>query len=427
MLTGDNSILKRAGEAKEKTEIAETKEQVQIQVLGSFEEGANLNLKALKTNLESIGAKVIADNFPVTAILNHKSYKIDASGNVEMQENADRTGINVGDYINFEPDTDQDAEGNPIAKTYSKDFLVSKYTGISNSSWNYEDLVQNTLKWQVLKKYEDGSIKIVGTETSQLVGFFDAVAYNNAVWILNDICEKLYSKKSAGIIARSISLEDFEDDDYYVSETKGNWRAARDNYIKGQIQTRKTELDNESSYIQAVDTINNMVTYKKDYSYYPTLYAYEIGSGIDTTTIKINGITRSDGYATNRQSLEDFMNNNTSKQANNYLTVKYTGYEIDIDETNYGEAYKVLNGVADYWYWLASREVVCDSNRTKFGIYRVFDGFRFLCNLYNSNNAMAYAKGSVRPIVTIGPNVKITPSETASSEDGIPHEITSYK
>ena len=32
-----------------------------------------------------------------------------------------------------------------------------------------------------------------------------------------------------------------------------------------------------------------------------------------------------------------------------------------------------------------------------------------------------------RPVVTLGPNVKITPSETASSEDGTPHEITAYK
>ena len=36
MLTGDNSLLKRAVEAKEKTGIAGTKEQIQMEVLESY-------------------------------------------------------------------------------------------------------------------------------------------------------------------------------------------------------------------------------------------------------------------------------------------------------------------------------------------------------------------------------------------------------
>ena len=378
----------------------------------------------MKTNLESIGAKVIADSFPVTAILNHKSYKIDANGNVEMQEVADRTGINVGDYINFEPDTDQDAEGNPVAKTYSKEYLSKKYTGNIDNKYNNSDLVQAPLKWQVLKIYEDGSMKLIGKPTSFSIRFAYLNAYNNGVWILNDICEHLYSKKSEGIVARSINIEDFEDDDYYANETKGNWRKARYDYIKSQILVIKEELINGSDYIDDVDLLNNTVTYKKDYSYYPMIYQYENGSGIDTKNVKTNGISRCNKYFINRDMIDRLQENGEKKQAN-ILTTKYTGYEIALNEDNYGYAYSSLEGG---YYWLASREVVCNNNRVKFGMYRVIDSSRMFCGFFSSDSSGgAKTGGTLRPIVTLGPNVKITPNETASSEDGTPHEITAYK
>ena len=55
MLSGDNSILQKAGVAKEKTENAETKEQVQIAVMGAVsEEKGQLNESSLKSELKKI-------------------------------------------------------------------------------------------------------------------------------------------------------------------------------------------------------------------------------------------------------------------------------------------------------------------------------------------------------------------------------------
>ena len=323
-------------------------------------------MQTLKTNLESIGAKVIADSFPVTAILNHKSYKIDANGNVQMQEMADRTGINVGDYIDFKPDTDYDNEGNSVAKKYPKEYLAGKYTGNTDSSRNNEDLIQEKIKWQVLKIYEDGSLKLIGSSTDNKFQEQGTTGYNNFVWLLNDICEQLYSKKGAGITARNVNIEDFEDEDYYVSETKGNWRKAKDNYINEQITARKQELSNGSNYIDDVDTINKTVTYKKEYSYYPYIYQYENGSGVDSKNVKVNGITQSDKFMTNREQLYKKNKDNLRKQANSYLTTKYTNYLIDINEQNYGDAYKLLK--SESGYTLASRFVDCASKYAAFGV-----------------------------------------------------------
>ena len=426
MLSGENSILTQAGRAREKNEEAATREQIKIIILESYiTDNIKLDRYKLKTNLEKIGATVIADNFPITAILNGYSYKIDSDGNVEKQEKTDRPKIKVGDYINYEPDTDFDGENNPIPKTYAKEYLAEKYTGNNDNTRNNEDLVQTPMKWQVLKKYEDGSIKLIGNSSSSPQFYTkNATGYNNFVWLLNDICEQLYSKKSKGIIARNVNIEDIEDNDYYVSETKGNWKAAKESYINNKIAILKTEIDNGSTKIEAVDTINNTVTYKKDYSYYPNLYAKEIGSGIDTTNVKTNGIYSSDKYATSREKLDTSIGQNAIKQANNNLTSAHTEASIAINEANYGDVYNLLN--SDSGYTIASRIVQCTANGVKFGRYIVLNNNVYFAALKTSNLNSGAGNSTVRPIVVIGPNVEITESDTASSETGTPHTITKY-
>ena len=86
MLSGDNSILQRAAEAKKVTDEAAAKEQMQIQILGSYDSGASLNLTNLKNNLQSIGASVEGDDFPVTATFNGLSYTINEDGTIGEKE-----------------------------------------------------------------------------------------------------------------------------------------------------------------------------------------------------------------------------------------------------------------------------------------------------------------------------------------------------
>ncbi len=82
MLTGDNGILNRAAEAKKNTETASTKEQIQIEVLGSYGTDGKLDMNTLKTNLEKIGATVNGEN-PLTVTLNGQTFTVDSDGNVE--------------------------------------------------------------------------------------------------------------------------------------------------------------------------------------------------------------------------------------------------------------------------------------------------------------------------------------------------------
>ena len=73
MISGNNSILSRTGNAKENTENASMIEQMKMKVLGCYDESAKPNMAKLKIDLESMGANVIGDKFPVTATISEKN------------------------------------------------------------------------------------------------------------------------------------------------------------------------------------------------------------------------------------------------------------------------------------------------------------------------------------------------------------------
>ena len=62
-LTGENGILTKANDAKDQTNEASVKEQVQMEVYGSYDDSANLDMDKLKENLEKhLGVKDIEDS-----------------------------------------------------------------------------------------------------------------------------------------------------------------------------------------------------------------------------------------------------------------------------------------------------------------------------------------------------------------------------
>lgn len=152
-----------------------------------------------------------------------RSYLVDKDGNVI--EVVKREGTQVGDYVNYTPD--ENIEG------YSKEKLGEIYTG---SSQNTSDLTQNTsLGWRVLRIYEDGSMDLV-SDMFDKIYMKGYMAYNNGVYLLNDICESLYSRKSSNIIARSIQVEDF-------------WKMiTQEEREKLENERKEIEFSNQQSY-----------------------------------------------------------------------------------------------------------------------------------------------------------------------------------
>ena len=81
-LTGDNGILKKAGDAKTQTEQAKEDENFKIAIAGSYGTDGKLNLKDLKDNLKNQGILTNSNEFPLEVTVNGEKKKIDANGNI---------------------------------------------------------------------------------------------------------------------------------------------------------------------------------------------------------------------------------------------------------------------------------------------------------------------------------------------------------
>ena len=340
-LTGDNGILTKATEAKDKTEEGEEEEKVKLSVAGALakDNGGEIKEGYLDEELASQFGEKGNDYslegsgpFTVTIIKSGKIYLINEDGT--LGEAVKREGIEVGDYVNYSYDT--------VTDGYSLEKAESGYT-------SDQTVVQtNGFKWRILNIDPSGRVDLISdTPTSQTVYFSGARGYNNGVYVINDICRNLYSNSSLGIEARSIDLKDIED----KMNTEG--KTARDGYIN-------SESESETKY-------GETETYGSGYNQYPILYAQENGSGINTTTVKEDGIdVNEDGYSTPIK--ED-------SSIAEELTVKQTYYKFDNISSSYfddQEFYDMIFNTSSY-YWLASRYATCTSPAANFGLNRVYN------------------------------------------------------
>ena len=91
-ITGDNGILSKAREAKEKTGQANAEEQVEIAVTGSIGTDGKINNKDLKTNLDQIENitgvpdEITDSSFPLTVKVDGYDVTIKKDGSVMLGE-----------------------------------------------------------------------------------------------------------------------------------------------------------------------------------------------------------------------------------------------------------------------------------------------------------------------------------------------------
>ena len=165
MLSGDNSLIHNAGEAKESVEVKNEKDIIKLSVTATMNnnEFGELVAEELKTELESNYSDKIenidisSDSVEVT-FNSGRMYLVDTDGSIIQP--TDRTGIEIGSYVDYTPDV-------PNTTVYPHTTLDT-YSG---STSNSEDITQDTLKWQVLRIYRDGSMDLIGSTTSQNIYF----------------------------------------------------------------------------------------------------------------------------------------------------------------------------------------------------------------------------------------------------------------
>ena len=362
MLTGQNGILTQAQNAKTTTENKSAEEKVKLAVMGARADDGTLTVGKLRTELANYGGTVEGNTFPVTATVDGKSFTVDDKGNVELageKQPVTREGIEVGDYVSYTPDT-------ATEKTYDADKL--KKGGYTST----QTVKKEDLNWRVLRKNDDGSIDLIGDATSNSVYFSGSLGYNNGVYLLNDICKELYSNSTHHITARSVNLEDME------------------KWLTDSGKTARASYSNAVKYGETKE-------YKGSNSYTPDIYGKtEDESANYYSEPTTNTYTPASGTAT----------------ADNTLNAKQTYYGISINSTNYGDGAKVLS--SSNYYWVAARYVNCYSSYAVFGL-RFADSNMYGYSMFGSSSYTNNGNFRLRPVVSLGSDVQITPSTGTNS------------
>ncbi len=322
-------------------------------------------------------------------------WKLNDNGNTVSSESENVT-LNIGDYVNYTPKTE--------TTTYESTKLGENYTG--SSSNGSDGLTTDDLKWRVLGVDENNCLTLISDKpTTKTVYFEDAKGYNNGVYILNDICEKLYSNTKLGIKARSLTIEDIE------AGFSEEGKTARDDYNK-----------NSSSYPQYGKT--NETPYTGGNTHYPVIYKEEKGSGVGTTTVKETGIEGSDPFYKTENELTNKTDNKESDTATSNLTCTQTFYGFGSTPKEYcknDKFYEMIFKTGTY-YWLASRYVVCESGYADFGLR--FVDIAGLCGygLFASDGGTGDDNYYLRPVVSLGSNISI--EKVDNNSDTNPHKIS---
>ena len=319
--------------------------------------------------------------FTVTGTVNGTTYTKEVSVTVNQFKNSILEDINIkiGDSVNYTYDIDS------ASSSYT---LESKYSGDSSN----KTIAQTTgLTWKVLNvDKENDTVDIISTNpTSSTVRFYGALGYHNGPYIMNKICEELYSNSTLNVTARNINLLDMEQ---HLTPTG---IATRNKYANS-VRYGKTK------------------TYKDNYSCYPLLYEGQKGAGVNVAEANASTIAQPDITKGNDPYSESVdttgpLTDKTYKQADNkVLTVTQTLYSIPINEANYGEAYKVLNNSTPYW--VSARYVYTNSNVAVFGMYDAdmnLGGY----NMFYSNKDGYDYDDRLRPVVSL-PSSLLTGEQT---------------
>ena len=285
---------------------------------------------------------------------------------------ADLSKYNIGDEVAYTYDV--------VSGGYSLTAAQSGYTSnqtVAQSS--------TTLKWKIINKDESkGTIDIVSAEpTSNSVYFKGALGYNNGVYLINDICEKLYSNTAKGIKARSINLEDME------KHLTDAGFTARNSYLYNNDATNYAKYGTTKTYTSSKQ--------------YPKLYASQIGAGITSTSVTQPDIVKTvDPYKESSKGYTTPTAETSDTAGDSGLTVTQTYYSIPINETNYGAAAAILAN--SNYYWVASRYVYADSSNARFGLRRAGTDMSGGDMFYSGGNA-DNSLNRLRPLVSLSSSV----------------------
>ncbi len=304
------------------------------------------------------------------------------------------TGLKVGDYVDYEKYVITNGD-----KTKEVDGLyeeLTTYSGFTDNSNNvgktYSDkypLEKEELKWRVLD-IKDGQIRLISdTPTESKVCLYGYNGYNNAVYLIDKVCNTLYTTEKG--TAQNLKIEDIEEKmnleiwDYH-------------NQDNSYVDTKKYEGTKE---------------YSGDYSYYPEIFEKEKKGYIldkeKDTYIEGTLLDLSEQTEPIKQSAPI----PASPTSNDKIKITLTYWLHTMEEENWVESiyqYLFIKDSSGSWYstyWLSSRCVAPASTDALFYVRYVNYGGVNACRCYRSKDTSDNNTYCLRPLVCLAPSVKI--------------------
>ena len=222
-LTGDNAILKKAGNAKTQTEQAKEDENLKIAIAGSYGTDGKLNLKDLKDNLKNQKISYTdSDKFPLEVTVNGEKKKIDANGNVKLESVADSK---TKETVFNDTTTLEDTYGNrvkiPKGFKIAKDSATDVTGGIVIEDATYTKTIGSQFVWIPV----GNAIKKANKETVDIA-----------------LGRYKFTKNSDGTIKTS------EYSGSYTEDTTASHKSGYENAIAKDIEQFKTSVKNNHGY-----------------------------------------------------------------------------------------------------------------------------------------------------------------------------------
>ena len=450
MLTGQNGILNRTQEAKEKTQVANEKEAVNMAAMEALTEGKGTITKEIltKTMKSYLGKNDVelTGNGPWQYVGSDGAYTIGASGKVAQgwvyvydntQEAKEapvgvtngKITLNIGDYINYDPGTEASYTsevGITQSSTYTTNgpnwsggtqnwdgYKASDYQKAledpSNSDkknygngygiQNYSASQVSSVKWQVIGADEEtGDLLIFANNKVNDLQLKGITGYLHGVDELNNACN-VYGQGKGATGGRSLTFDDT------------NKLIGRDNTRTNQKWTfkwTKDSLTKKGPYAQTSG--------REDYLYFSHLIK-DTSTGIfnyyDEATKK---------WVTNETNLSKI----TSDQTITTLTRDFSGYSSLDSKYKKTKGYNVLfkaNGSdvgSETRYWLGSsyRNVSNDGTHVRYanwGLYYVYSpSYVGGDNAYHSFGYVYRPSYGVRPVVSLKSDIQLEQDKTVT-------------
>ena len=343
---GDKGIINKAKEAAEKMNSAVEQDEAELnELLNELNEVMN---SEWDSNIEIPGGN------------NETGGGGEDSGGESAGDLFDDGTIQPGDYVAYTP-------------TGLESYVVNgNYSGTGMN----QTVTKEELNWRVLDKTQEGKLRLISaTPTETTVKLQVANGYNNAVYILDELCNTLYKGENA--TAKSLKIED----------------------IQNKMNLSVWNYNNAASYGSTFNPSNKQ---------YPLMFAQEMGQIVNGRSGSLD--------------LSEQPSIMTGTGTASTWTVKYTyWYNQSMGASNYVDPmyHELFHTAATGTYWLSSRCVRAFSSSASFRVRFVTSGNVLAGDLFLSDGGEFSYTYRVRPVVYLESNVKID-TDVAGANGGSP-------